>query len=182
MERRVFSRVYCARVIYLSCCRSGSRPRGASVAVSDRACPRASAGPGSGPAGGARQRSPAAWPPNDPSCANQGEGPWPSPSLRFTPRRQGDRRRTPWVRWPHLRRTARRGVSAARRAARGAQSPRGCLLPVKRCALHHSPEFFASSANAKPGPRRWRFGFLRGESIKLRFTNPPHSGTQSRHR
>lgn len=55
-------------------------------------------------------------------------------------------------------------------------------LPVRGSAQHHSPDFFASSANAKPGPRRGRFEFLRGESIKLRFTNPPPSATQSRHR
>lgn len=53
-------------------------------------------------------------------------------------------------------------------------------FPVKDCAQHRSPEFFASSANATPGPRRWRFGCLQGESINLRFTNPPPSETQSR--
>lgn len=105
-----------------------------------------------------------------------GGRPWPSPSKTA--------RRVAPCRSPYSRLAATRAV---RRVAGGHCVASRLLaarrlLPVSDCAQHRSPEFFASSANAKPGPRRWRFGFLRGESIKLRFTNPPPAGIQSRHR
>lgn len=120
----------------------------------DRACPRASAGPGSGPAGGARQRSPAALPPIDPSC--RGEGLRPSPSA--TPHPLKDRKARSAMRGslfppcggPRLQARSRwplRGHEAL-----AARRP----LPASGSAQHSSPEFFAFSGTVprfQPAPR-----------------------------
>ena len=55
-------------------------------------------------------------------------------------------------------------------------------LPVSRRALRRSPDFFASTANAKPGPRLRRFAVLRGAFIRLRLTKLPPYARQSRYR
>lgn len=114
------------------------------------ACPRF-AGSGHGPAGAARRgRSAAAKRPDCPSRRGKAS---PSPSLHSPPGPQATAKRTPCAGALSPAAPVLRTASVPLAAAEGAR--RAASVARVGCAQHRFPDFFASSANATSGPRRF---------------------------